>query len=278
MIKLGNFKGLMKVVTAFAKVHSPEILVGLGIAGMATSTILAVKATPKAVEKINDKIDEANEVLLDDALKSHQDCYSPVDKLKPGDVVKLCWKDYAPAAVTGIASIVCIVGGTRINLRRNAALVTAVKLSEMTIKDLQSYRDKVVETIGEEKAAEIEQKVNEEYVQQAAVNIDSDIIPGNGPIICVEKMGGQWFKSDKESIRAAFNRLNYNMNDDMYVSLNDFYDEFDLRHTIAGEQLGWNRDKGLIDPSFTAHLINGRIPAMVVSTRIEPQTDYTKLM
>lgn len=28
--------------------HSPEILIGLGIAGMITSTIMAVKATPKA--------------------------------------------------------------------------------------------------------------------------------------------------------------------------------------------------------------------------------------
>ena len=28
--------------------HSPEILVGFGIAGMITTTVLAVKATPKA--------------------------------------------------------------------------------------------------------------------------------------------------------------------------------------------------------------------------------------
>ena len=29
--------------------HSPEILTGIGVAGMITSTILAVKATPKAL-------------------------------------------------------------------------------------------------------------------------------------------------------------------------------------------------------------------------------------
>ena len=32
--------------------HSPEILTGIGIAGMITSTILAVKATPKALTLI----------------------------------------------------------------------------------------------------------------------------------------------------------------------------------------------------------------------------------
>ena len=36
----------------FISKHSPEILTGLGLASMVTSTILAVKATPKAVELI----------------------------------------------------------------------------------------------------------------------------------------------------------------------------------------------------------------------------------
>ena len=35
--------------------HSPEILTGVGIAGMITTTVLAVKATPKALRLIDDK-------------------------------------------------------------------------------------------------------------------------------------------------------------------------------------------------------------------------------
>ena len=35
--------------------RSPEILTGIGIAGMITTTVLAVKATPKAIRLIEDK-------------------------------------------------------------------------------------------------------------------------------------------------------------------------------------------------------------------------------
>lgn len=286
MAKFGNVKGLFKVLTVFAKKHSPEILVGLGITGMATGTVLAVKATPKATKKIQDVIDTKNEELMDIAVAAHQTQYDPITKLPVKEVVKLCWKDYAPAVVTSVASFICIVGGTNISLRRNAALITACKLSEVTIKDLQAYKDKVVETIGEEKNQEIEDKVDKEKIDKLTtskdgtpVDMDSMLVYGTGPVLYFDKMGGQWFRSDKESIRAAINRLNHTMNDDMYVSLNDFYDELDLgiRHTVAGDSLGWNRENGLIEPTFSSILTRNGVPVATISTRLEPRTDYSKL-
>ena len=41
-----NIKTMAKSVWAGAKKHSPEILIGMGIAGAASSVIFAVKATP----------------------------------------------------------------------------------------------------------------------------------------------------------------------------------------------------------------------------------------
>ena len=35
--------------------HSPEILTGIGIAGMVTATIMAVRVTPKALTLIEDE-------------------------------------------------------------------------------------------------------------------------------------------------------------------------------------------------------------------------------
>ena len=35
--------------------HSPEILLGLGIAGMVTTTVLSVRATPKAMALIEEE-------------------------------------------------------------------------------------------------------------------------------------------------------------------------------------------------------------------------------
>lgn len=277
MRKIGSFNGFIKLVTSFAKLHSPELLVGLGIAGMATTTIMAVKATPKASKKIEVAISDANDKLIDNAFESSISEYVPVTKLKPIEVITLCWKDYAPAAITGVASIVCIIGGTKINLKRNAALITAVKLSEFTITDLQRYKKKVVETIGQEKNDEIEAVVDKERVEYAAIDLDSAVISGTGPILYFDGIGGQWFRSDKETVRAAINRVNFNMNSYMYVSLNDLYDELNMPHTVAGSQLGWNVDKGLIEPRFSSQLLPSGIAVVVLTTRLEPQTNYGAL-
>lgn len=274
MIKLGNLKSITNVITVFAKSHSSELLVGLGIAGMATSTVLAVRATPTASQKIKDAIDDENEILMDAAVRNKQDEYSPITRLRVTNTIRLCWRDYAAAAITGTASAICIIGGTRISLKRNAALVTAVKLSELTIKDLQEYKNKVVETIGVEKSDEIEEEIDKKHVESTSINLGGDIISGNGPILYFDKIGGQFFKSDKETIREAVNRLNHTMNDDMYVSLNDLYDELGLPHTVAGDELGWNREHGLIDIRFSSQLTPSGIPIVVVSTRLEPRTNY----
>ena len=48
------------VKLALAK-HGPEILTGIGISGMVTTTILAVRATPKALELIKEAEEERDE-------------------------------------------------------------------------------------------------------------------------------------------------------------------------------------------------------------------------
>ena len=71
------------------KKHSPEILTGIGIAGMITTTVLAVKATPKAIDIIREAEYEAKEVL------------------SKTEEFKMCWKFYIPSAVACVASVTC---------------------------------------------------------------------------------------------------------------------------------------------------------------------------
>ncbi len=87
--------------------HSPEILTGIGIAGMIATAAIAVKATPKALKMIEEKEGEVGKSLT-----------GP-------EVVKTTWKCYIPAAVSGVCSAACIIGASSINARRNTALVTA---------------------------------------------------------------------------------------------------------------------------------------------------------
>ena len=59
--KLANaVRSVKSVITK----HSPEILTGIGITGMITTTVLAVKATPKALRLMEEATDEKGDKLV----------------------------------------------------------------------------------------------------------------------------------------------------------------------------------------------------------------------
>lgn len=255
-----NFTKLIRTVQTFTTKHSPEILVGLGITGMVSSTILAVRATPKAVRLIEAKKDELQ-----------------VDKLKPVDTVKACWKCYIPAVVTGVSGMACVIGSTSVSVRRHAALATAYSLSETALTE---YKEKVIETIGEKKEQIVREKIAEDRLEKNPVTNSEVIITGKGETLCFDHLSGRYFKSDIETIKRIVNELNMRLIRDMYVSLNEFYDELDLEQTDIGSELGWNIDrdgKGLIDIGFSSKLAKDGTPCIVVEYVTPPKYGYSQL-
>jgi hypothetical protein len=210
--------------------HSPEILLTMGITGMITTTVIAVKATPKALSLMEEKKRELE-----------------VEKLTPVETVKTTWKCYVPAAISGGVSIACLIGSNSVNARRNAALATAYKLSETAFSE---YRDKVVETIGEKKERVVRDKVSEEQVKNNPVSKTEVIVTGKGHTLCYEPLSGRYFYSDIDKIRRAANELNRRIITDPFddgVTVNDFYEEIGLPPTATGDGLGWTVSIGLID-------------------------------
>lgn len=252
-----NLSTVVTDVRHFVNKRSPEILTGLGIAGMITSTVLAVRATPKALELIETKKKE-----------------DWVDQLSPLEIVKTAWKPYIPAFVTGVTSTACLIGANKVNTRRNAALATAYKLSETALAE---YKEKVIETIGEKKEKTIRDKVAEERVKKNPVSKSEVIITGNGKTLCFDPISGRYFMSSIETIKRAENTLNKQMLHDItgYVSLNEFYDEISLEHTSVGDDLGWNTDT-LIDISFSSQLNDNGEPSVVLDYMVAPKYNYNK--
>lgn len=250
----GSLTKVVKDVQTAVKKHSPEILTGVGIAGMITTTVLAVRATPKALILIEEKKEELG-----------------VDKLAPVDTVKAAWKCYIPSAAIGGVSIFCLIGASSVNLRRNAALATAYALSESTLRD---YQKKVVEEIGEKKAKMVKEAVVKEKIEQNPVTKQEVIITEKGNTLCFDMLSGRYFKSDQEKIRKSINELNRQMRHDMYVSLNEFYDEIGLEHIAVGYDLGWNIDRGYIDVEFSSHLAADGTPCLAVGYSVAPQYDF----
>lgn len=243
-------KSIQKSVTR----HSPEILMGIGIAGMVTTTVLAVKATPKALR------------LLEEAQQESENGLTGTDK------VKVCWKCYIPAAVTGVVSVSCLIGASSVNNRRNAALATAYKLSETALTE---YRDKVVETIGEKKEQLVREKVAEEHIKKNPVSKNEVLITQKGETLCYDSISGRYFKSDIDKIKKTVNDLNRRMLNDMYISLNEFYYELDLDGIGVGDDLGWNIDNGFIDIDFGSQLADDGTPCVVINYSLAPRYDYS---
>lgn len=237
--------------------RTPEILLGTGIAGMVTTVVLAVRATPKAI------------VLIDDAKES-----SGKDELTPAETVKAAWKCYIPAAMTGAGSILCLICAHSTNARRNAALAAAYSLSETALKE---YQAKVVETIGEKKEQSIRDAIDKDHLAANPVSTHEVYITSHGDTLCYDHWSGRYFKSDIEKIRKAANEVSRRMLDEMYVSLNDFYSELGLAETPIGDELGWNVNRdGLVEVKFGAQLAEGEIPCIVLNYVNAPTHDFTR--
>lgn len=271
-MKKVNMTAVINGIKSTVTKRSPEILTGIGIAGMVTTTVLAVKATPRALMLIEDEKRRRNREHLDEAKKNGSDVCERIDKLKPHEVVKVTWKCYIPAAITCAASITCLIGASSVNLKRNAALATAYKLSETALTE---YRDKVVEVMGEKKEQNIREKIAEDKVKNNPVSKNQIIITGGGDTLCYDALGGRYFKSSIDKIKKAENELNRMMLRDMYVSLNDFYDELGLDHTKLGDDLGWNLDDGLIDLDFSSQLADDETPCLVVDYSVAPNYNFS---
>lgn len=252
-----NVAKLFKDIQTIASKHSPEILTGIGIAGMITTTILAVKATPKALELIEDKKEE---------LDLH-----PMDKLTPTETIKATWKCYIPAAVTCVVSGACLIGANSVNSKRNAALATAYNLSATALAE---YKEQVVETLGEKKEQAVRDKVAEERLKKEPVKQSAIVMTGNGNTRCFDILTKRRFTSDIEKINRIVNELNRRMLRDDYVSLNDFYYELGLDGCEVGEELGWNVSDGLIEVDFSAQLDDDGVPCIVIDYTVAPRRGY----
>lgn len=244
-----NIKTMAKSVWEGAKKHSPEILIGMGIAGAASSVIFAVKATPKAMILLEEKRQELG-----------------IEKLEAKDIIKTAAPVYIPTAVSFGVSVACIVGASSVNARRNAALTAAYTLSEST---LRTYRDKVLETVGEDKDREIRQKAAIEQQQSTPETQTLVVSSAAGQLKCFDSLSGRYFVSTKNEIDKAVNEFNRQLRDDMRISLNDWYDLIGLDTNKLGDMLGWDIERGYVETCYASRLDEDGLPCLVVNY-VEP--------
>lgn len=258
-----DVKGLFRTAGSFIEKNSPQILTGLGVAGVVSTAIMTGRATVEAVDICREK-----ERLL--ASCSDPDILDEFDKFQAHPIVqkaKWTWKCYIPPFLMGATSIACIIGAQSVNTKRNAALATLYSLTKSTLDD---YQEKVVETIGEKKEELIRGEVDQKRLEEKPKSEAMIFGVRQGNTLCFDKLSGRYFMHDMEKIRRVVNDLNHDLMGVMWVPLNDFYYALGLEGIKLGEEIGWTVDE-LIDVKFTSRLTDDGDPCLVLDYDVTPR-------
>lgn len=252
LINGASIKAVTKGVEKFVKTNAPQILAGLGIACGLGAVGMTAKGTIKAVR------------IVDELKKENPE---PTKK----EIVKAVYKEYLPAAGLTIAGIGCVVGSVHISARRIATLGLAYAMSD---KSLKEYQEKAKEMLGEKKEEELRGKIAQDYIDK---NPPEERLIQNaegGAVLCLDKLTGQYFYSDADTINRVINELNRLLNSDYHVSFNDYFIELGLNPCGIGDEWGWNLEDGdLIQPRFTTELMGNR-PVLVVDFIVGPRPNF----
>lgn len=226
----------------------PELMIGVGIGGFISATVMAGKASIKANQIIDDIEYYENEYLT------------------LPEKIKATWKCYIPTAIVVAGSTYAILYGTNILNKKNASLMASAGALAET---LNLYSDKVKEVVGEEKADEIRKEVAKERVARKAAG--PKLYSNNDDeVLCFDTISGSYFVSSMNKLKDIEHLLNKRMLTENYVMLSEYYQELGLEPCYLGTVIGWHVDTGFIDMEFDSQLTKDGKLALVVHHNVLP--------
>lgn len=249
------FDNLVRNVSHFVSKNAPAILTGIGVSGVLTTTVLAVRATPAAVRDIQEAESER------------------VEPLTNLEKVQLTWLYYVPAGIAGCVTIVSIIGAQSLNAKRQSALLSIYALSE---KALTEFKTKTEEIVGEKKTKQIKDEIAKDHLTGVPMVNSEVYITGRGEHLCFDSLSSRYFKGDIESIRKAVNDINQQCINDMSASVNDFYDMIGLPHTALGDEMGWSTDN-FLEIEYSSHLSEVGEPCISLEYHGRPDSKFGKI-
>lgn len=250
---------IAKQAEKFTADHSPQILTGIAVAGTVATAYLTGKAAIKASQIVN-------------VHRYDQDPTAEIFITKK-QIVEKTWKLFVPPVATGALTVAAIITANQIGTRRAAAIAAAYAMSE---KAYAEYKEKVVEKLGENKERSVRDEVQQDRVRNNPVQENHIHVAGGGKVLCYEPYTGRYFMSDMESLKKAQNDLNYQVLNNYYASLSDFYDLLGLDRTKVSDEIGWNSDK-LLELTFSTVLSDDDRPCIVMDYQVVPIRGYHRV-
>lgn len=238
--------------------NSANILTGLGMAGVVTTAVLAVKETPKAMK------------LLEDREKIKMEKYNEsLTKLEKALVVAPV---YFPAILMGATTMSCIYGANHINKKQQAILTGAYSYLSSCYDD---YRDKVKELYGED----ADKKVKEEIAKDIYFETTGEEREDTN--LYFDEYSNRYFNLNPNDLPNILYDINKMYNFTGELTLNNVYEFLGLEPTDFGATVGWSATKdwecngfSWIDIQMDPLDFPDNLACGVLTFNIEPSTDY----
>lgn len=244
----------------FLRRNSSTILTCIGAVGVVATSVMAVKATPKALTLIADAKEEKG------------------DELTKWETVKVTAPAYIPAVITGAATIACIFGSNIISKHQQAALMSAYALLDNSYKE---YKNKVDELYGEEAGEKVRAEIAKDKYTGDGTLVDDD------KELFFDFYSGEYFESTKEDVMWAEYELNKRIVVNGCASLNEFYELLGINQRAEYELVGWSyaqvyemywhswvefhHEETVIDDESDGH---GGLDCTIIHMPMEPFIDY----
>lgn len=205
------------------KNHSPTILSVAAAMGTVISTVMAVKATPKALSLLKDAEDEKGEGL------------------SKNEIIQIAAPMYIPTAITCLCTIICILGANVLNKKQQASIMSAYVLLEDSFK---KYRNAAVNVYGNDADSQIKAEVAKmTYVSCGGYSVyNPDMDFESEQLLFYDFYSHRYFNATLAAVVNAQYHLNRNLILRGYVTINEFYEFLGVDTVTDGDDIGWNMD------------------------------------
>lgn len=247
-------------VSKYISKNSSNILTGLGIAGVATTAILAAKETPKALHVLNEreeyKLENYNE---------------PLTKLEKILVVTPV---YFPAILMGATTMSCIYGANYYNKKQQAVITGAYSYLNSCYSD---YRNKVNELYGEDADGKVKMEIAKDiYLKQQSQEEEDEKLQ-----LYFDEFSGRYFRMDPNRLPHILYEINKMYNFTGELTLNNVYEYLELEPTDFGATVGWAATKdwecngfSWIDITTEPMEFPDNLCCRYIKFNIDPSDDY----
>ena len=205
---------MLQASKIFLRKNASTILTCVGGVGIVGTAIMAAKATPKALERIEIAENQKGE------------------KLTKMEKVMVAGPVYIPTAITGAATIACVFGANALNQKKQAALMSAYALLDSSYKE---YRDKVNELYGEGADQNVKTEIAKDKYDE---NEHKNLAPNKQ--LYFDEYSGRYFEATTEDMLRVENEINRCLMATAGMFLNEYFELVGLEQTDYGDFMGWS--------------------------------------